>query len=536
MGDFLKKAGTAVSDSAKKAAEWLKAQKLRTLMCIGVGVLSLVLTAVLMFAIPNSTSKGASIDNPSYLSFDTPDVDEQTGAQDDTAGSRVNEVEPQPTEPPLYIVRGDTDEELIPIVQSRLMSLCYMDTDEPTSLFGPATEEALTLFQKRSDLEANGILTQECYDKLMSSDALKYMATVGDEGTDITEIQYRLRELDYISDVTGYFGSDTLAAVKLFQKNNGLSVDGKVGVETKEALYSSDAKANFYYMGSRSDAVLKYQEILKKLGYLTTKPDGVYGEDTVAAVKRFQERNSLIPDGYLGPQTREVLTSGNAQANALMVGMSGDDVRRVQIILKGLDYLYNSHCTGYFGSVTEVAVREFQRRNSLTVDGKVGKQTMNKLTGTDPKGPGSNYTIGGTGGGSGGGTGSQPSEGPSVSKMIKIARSKKGAKYVLGGKGPNTFDCSGFVYWVLNKTGISQPYLTSRGWRNVTQYQRITSIDKVKAGDVLVFKMSETQGHVGIASSSSMMIDASANRGKVVERTFLTDYWRTYFYVAYRIL
>lgn len=70
----------------------------------------------------------------------------------------------------------------------------------------------------------------------------------------------------------------------------------------------------------------------------------------------------------------------------------------------------------------------------------------------------------------------------------------------------------------------------------MTQYQRITSIDKVKAGDVLVFKMSETQGHVGIASSSSMMIDASANRGKVVERTFLTDYWRTYFYVAYRIL
>ena len=121
MGDFLKKAGTAVSDSAKKAAEWLKAQKLRTLMCIGVGVLSLVLTAVLMFAIPNSTSKGASIDNPSYLSFDTPDVDEQTGAQDDTAGSRVNEVEPQPTEPPLYIVRGDTDEELIPIVHEPLL-------------------------------------------------------------------------------------------------------------------------------------------------------------------------------------------------------------------------------------------------------------------------------------------------------------------------------------------------------------------------------------------------------------------------------
>lgn len=51
-------------------------------------------------------------------------------------------------------------------------------------------------------------------------------------------------------------------------------------------------------------------------------------------MKRFQERNGLIPDGYLGPKTKKLLLSGDAQANALMIGMSGDDVENVQRLLK----------------------------------------------------------------------------------------------------------------------------------------------------------------------------------------------------------
>lgn len=49
------------------------------------------------------------------------------------------------------------------------------------------------------------------------------------------------------------------------------------------------------------------------MGYLTTEPDGTYGNDTVAVVKRFQERNGLIPDGYLGPKTKKLLLSGDAR-------------------------------------------------------------------------------------------------------------------------------------------------------------------------------------------------------------------------------
>ncbi|MDO4567726.1 MAG: peptidoglycan-binding protein [Clostridia bacterium] len=539
MREYIRRALTASGDCAKRFVAWIKRQKASTLCCAGAGVLALVLLIVVLAATANGAGGAplsaavepepleSGLAEPNFDELTIPEPNDGDGAEETPAPTMAPAVD----EPVILLTQGDTDESLVPLVQSRLMGLYYMDADEPTSYFGPATAQALRLFQRRHGVEEDGVLTQECYDMLMASDALRYVASVGDEGTDISEIQQRLYELDYLGSVTGYFGTDTEAAVKLFQKNNGLTSDGKVGVETKEALYSADAKANYFYLGSRSEVVQRYQEILKSLGYLTTTPDGIYGEDTVAAVRRFQERNSLIPDGYLGPKTREVLTSGNAQANALMIGMSGEDVRRVQVILKNLDYLYESHCTGYFGSITETAVKEFQRRNDLGVDGKVGRLTMAKLTGDDMVGPGSSYVVGGGSGSDSGGGGGESG----VRLLIQIARSKKGCPYVLGGKGPNVFDCSGLVYWCLNQAGVSQPYLTSIGWRSVTHYQRISSIDDVQAGDILVFKMSETQGHVGIAVSGSVMVDASNNQGEVVERSFMSSYWDTHFYCAYRV-
>ena len=88
-------------------------------------------------------------------------------------------------------------------------------------------------------------------------------------------------------------------------------------------LYSEDATANFHKYGEKSDEILKYQQRLQKLGYLTTTPDGTYGKDTVSAVKRFQELNGLIADGFLGYNTIKTLNSSSAQANALQAGHGG---------------------------------------------------------------------------------------------------------------------------------------------------------------------------------------------------------------------
>jgi peptidoglycan hydrolase-like protein with peptidoglycan-binding domain len=64
---------------------------------------------------------------------------------------------------------------------------------------------------------------------------------IEDDGDDVTELQERLEELGYLDTVTGYFGTDTEAAVKKFQRNNDLDDDGVVGGGTRSVLFSGDA-------------------------------------------------------------------------------------------------------------------------------------------------------------------------------------------------------------------------------------------------------------------------------------------------------
>lgn len=480
--------------------------------------------------------------------------------------------DPTPTPVPLHLERGVRNDIIID-VQQRLMELNYMDYDEPTNYFGPITEQAVKLFQRRNDLETTGVMDQALYSKLMSSRAKSYMAQKGDSGVDIKEMAKRLYELDYLKKVTDTFDDNMEAAVKHFQEKNGLTVDGMVGSQTMEALYSEDAVPNSLYIGSTGDEVKKFQNKLWNLGYLPTKPDGIYGEDTVQAVKRFQSRNDLIVDGYLGPNTKELLNSSSAKYNKLEFTMSGDDVHRVQQRLQKLNYLKPSEVTGYFGQITEQAVRAFQKNNKLEVDGKVAKETLEKLFSSDakkaerpvsstpvptatpkptkrpsgsstakptktpkPTGHGSSSTPKPStpkptsGSGSGG-----SSVQDKINLLIKIARTKLGRPYVRGAKGPDAFDCSGFVYWCLNKAGVQQSYMTSYMWRSTSRYPRIGSMSSIKAGDVIVFKMGAYSGHVAIAVGNGMMIDASSREGKVVYRTYNSAYWRSVFYCAYRI-
>ncbi len=72
----------------------------------------------------------------------------------------------------------------------------------------------------------------------------------------------------------------------------------------------------------------------------------------------------------------------------LKKGMSGEDVAVVQRLLKDLNFFTYPQITGYFGSITETAVKAFQKANGLVADGIIGPVTrgvMNKfLAGSTP--------------------------------------------------------------------------------------------------------------------------------------------------------
>ena len=461
---------------------------------------------------------------------------------------------------------GMEDAEKIPAIHLRLMELGYMEADEPSAIYSETTAQAVKLFERKNGFEMDGVLTQYEYDLLMSDEAAKYSVSLGDEGTDVSELQRRLVELGYLQDVTGEFGIYTQKAVKAFQKANNLSADGTIGQETREMLYSDEAKAKALSYGDTAEILKTYQERLKKLNYYNGAINGIFNSELRDAVKAFQNKNGLIADGAIGATTAELLMSDEAQPSSYSLGDSGDMVKKIQQRLVELKYMTGA--TGYFGENTETAVKRFQTINGLKADGKIGEKTLEVLfsdgakkytkpstggnTGGNTGGSSTGGNTGGntggssTGGNTGGNTGggstggnTKPSgneatdsaDSSKVAKFIEVAKSKLGCKYVLGAKGPDTFDCSGFVYWCLKQVGVNQAYMTSAGWKATTKYPIVTKMSDLEKGDVISY-----EGHVGIYIGGNQMIDASSSEGKIrITNIYSVAYWKNHFIKGCRI-
>ena len=99
----------------------------------------------------------------------------------------------------------------------------------------------------------------------------------------------------------GIYGRSTRAAVKRWQKRNGLHADGVVGPATWAALRRSHRAAN---RGGSATPVRSRGAAVRRLqSALGIAADGVFGPATEAAVKRFQRSRGLVADGVVGPAT-----------------------------------------------------------------------------------------------------------------------------------------------------------------------------------------------------------------------------------------
>ena len=439
-------------------------------------------------------------------------------------------------------------------LQQRLMNLGYMEEDEPTTYYGDATSKAVQYFQRQTGRKMDGITGVDTWDALMSESAPHYAAKLGFQGDDITKIQYRLYNLGYLTEsgqINGTFDQDTETAVKKLQEVNKLTIDGTVGQTTYNLLYSDEVKANIIALGEQSEIVKKYQNRLIALGYLSGEADGNFGLSTQNAIRAFQSRNDQVVDGYLGPDTRSLMDSENAKPFGMRLGEQSDDVKNMQNLLVKYGYLSQDKASGYFGELTKDAVIAFQSVNGLGTDGTAGAKTLQLLqSGTakskpKPKAKAKTPSRGNRGGAAGGnsapagrgdaGSGGSISSGVggatvsgSAGSLVSIASSKIGSPYVWGSKGPNSFDCSGFVYWCLNQAGVGTSYMTSSGWRNPGRFKKV-SMGELQAGDIVVVR-----GHVGIYAGGGSVIDASSSNGRVVHRS-LSGWWSNNFITAWRI-
>jgi peptidoglycan hydrolase-like protein with peptidoglycan-binding domain len=369
---------------------------------------------------------------------------------------------------------------------------------------------------------------------------------LGDKDKYVLELQKALYENGYLKHrPTGYFGTDTQSAVMKLQKDRDIRQDGKAGPETQKAVMGkkyeaipstrkvkpeSGANAIKCAPGEKGDDVKEYQERLKSLEYYTySKISGYYGPATKLAVKRFQRTNGLPVNGVLNGDAIALLKSGDAKSYTIYPGDKGDDVKALQKRLKELGYDIPGDATGYFGDITEAAVRQFQKVNKLEVDGKAGKNTR-KLIFSDSakKNTGKSVPAGKP----------KASKQTRVEKMLAIAKEQLGKRYVWSREGPDCYDCSGLVYYVMTRMGIHTTRFSADGFSKVPGWTNITKTSALKPGDLLFWRNGSSStriGHTGIYLGNGKFIHASSSQRRVVISD-LTGYYERNFSNARRII
>lgn len=242
----------------------------------------------------------------------------------------------------------------------------------------------------------------------------------GSTGSSVEQVQFWLSDLAQFDSslvrvsVDGSYGAATERAVRAFQQKQNLAADGVVGQTTWNALYAAWVDAQSDLGGTawpgtalrRGDTGMEVRLVQFWLrlaadnysALRTVTVDGSYGAATVSAVTAFQSLFGLTADGVVGRSTWNKLKEvGLAVANKIVAanvapgqftattweGSSGTAVRAVQYYLRRLAAYYSDVPTvtvdGKFGAATTRAVKAWQTRAGLTVDGVVGRLTFQSL-------------------------------------------------------------------------------------------------------------------------------------------------------------
>lgn len=172
----------------------------------------------------------------------------------DVSSALMVTIDPNNTPTPtVMLLKVGTKGDEVKRLQERLKQLGYY-TGEVDGQYGQGTADAVKLFQNQHNLLSDGIAGENTRSILYGENAETYVPTPapsetpaslskGDAGDTVRAMQERLKILGYYNgNVDGDFGGGTQEAVRLFQSQNSLNVDGVAAEQTLSLLYSGDAR------------------------------------------------------------------------------------------------------------------------------------------------------------------------------------------------------------------------------------------------------------------------------------------------------
>lgn len=131
---------------------------------------------------------------------------------------------------------------------------------------------------------------------------------MGDQGV-ITQVSNTLVRLGFLKTEVSSLTPEVTQALKAFQQERGLSVDGEMNAVTLAALEEARWKLGDRVLQFvpqkmlRGDDVATLQSRLVEMGFNSGRVDGIFGTRTEAAVKEFQKSTGAKADGICGPAT-----------------------------------------------------------------------------------------------------------------------------------------------------------------------------------------------------------------------------------------
>lgn len=317
----------------------------------------------------------------------------------------------------------------------------------------------------------------------------------------VADIQSALKTLGYLENPSGAYDSATRAAIEMFQEDNALPSDGIAGDETLALLLSDSAKnwtlADGIYTGD-------------KRIWREPPKDGVDGWSSITADKISAYSGSSVTS--TGAECK--LGTASVNPNAIPIG--------TELYIPGYGYAIAADVNAYKNKVNHLTKEPLNMIDLWFASKEDARKWENKH----------NFTILYRS------ADARPArEAPTADAIVATAKNQVGKEYVLNASGPDEFDCSGLVYYVLNECGIAVDRKDCAGYAQNEDWSKIESLGDVKAGDILFFCGEDGKiRHAGIAVSSKNMIDASSSHRKVVKRSCNTNYWNRHFAFARRVV
>ncbi|MCH5278443.1 MAG: peptidoglycan-binding protein [Christensenellaceae bacterium] len=403
---------------------------------------------------------------------------------------------------------GDRASQIIEI-QTRLMDLGYLAADEPTEYFGLPLEDAVKLFQRANHMNQTGVVDELMLRLLYSPSASDYIIEFGNSGNDVQMVQERLNQLGYYNDKNnGYYGIATERAVENFQLMNGLTINGKADSDTYATMFSPYAlNVDGYEFAPYPTEPYPTEEYFpfetpEASPYAT---EGPQPEETLKPTAEPTSIPTVAPRPTNSPTPTPRPTASTPAKPTL--------TPRPTSALKPTP---TSRPTAAPTPSPKPTPTPTPRP---TATPRPTPTPTPKPTATPRPTPAPTPVVT-----------NAPAPSGNVEAFVAVLYEQLGKPYVYGDSGPNSFDCSGLVYYCLRQVGVNIGRLNAAGYSMYDGWDRVDGVSNLRRGDLVFFYNNSYNSisHVGVYIGNNQFLHASSSSGEVVISN-MGSWFHTYF-------